>query len=153
MEEHQGDAWKNHFKAFNSLVDELIQATPDNQIHVAEITDLKPIKAWYQNQICLIGDAAHAMTPNMGQGAGQSIEDAFILANCLEKYPPQEAFEKYQSLRQTKVLQIVNNSWRIGQIAQLENSFGIWLRNQMMKLTPDAIGKKQTAQVFKLAEV
>ena len=153
MDEHKGDDWKNHFKVFDPLVSQLIEATPNSQIHVGEITDLKPIKTWYKNQICLIGDAAHAMTPNMGQGAGQSIEDAYVLANCLEKYAPEQAFEKYQSLRITKALQIVNNSWRIGMIAQLENSVGIWLRNQVMKMTPDSIGKKQTAQVFELAEV
>ena len=153
LSEHEGVEWKNRFKVFTPVVSELIHATPDNKIHVAEITDLKPIKKWYQNQICLIGDAAHAMTPNMGQGAGQSIEDAYVLANCLEKYTPEKAFKKYQSLRKTKALQIVNNSWRIGQIAQLENPVGIWLRNQVMKLTPDSIGKKQTAQVFELAEV
>ena len=153
ISEHKGTAWKDHFKIFDPLVNQLIQSTPDSKIHVAEITDLKPIKMWYKNKICLIGDAAHAMTPNMGQGAGQSIEDAYVLANCLEKYTPEKAFEKYQSLRKTKALQIVNNSWRIGQIAQLENSFGIWMRNQVMKMTPDTIGTKQTAQVFELAEV
>ena len=153
INEYEGIDWKKRFEIFDSLVPELIQSTPDKSIHVAEITDLKPIKSWYQNQICLIGDAAHAMTPNMRQGAGQSIEDAYILANCLEKYSPEEAFEKYQFLRITKTLQIVNNSWRIGQVAQLENGLGIWFRNQVMKLTPDAIGKKQTTKVFELAEV
>ncbi|MCB9289732.1 MAG: FAD-dependent monooxygenase [Lewinellaceae bacterium] len=42
-----------------------------------------------------MGDAAHATTPNMGQGACQAIEDAFLLASCLSDSPLQAAFYEY----------------------------------------------------------
>ena len=39
------------------------------------------------------------MTPNMGQGAGQAMEDAIVLANCLAQYDFDEALQRYDKLR------------------------------------------------------
>ncbi|MFB9053069.1 hypothetical protein ACFFVB_08240 [Formosa undariae] len=44
---------------------------------------MKPIPSWYYKNICLIGDATHATTPNLGQGACQVIESAYIITECL----------------------------------------------------------------------
>ena len=52
---------------------------------MGDIIDIKPIGQYAFNNIVLIGDAAHATTPNMGQGACQAIEDAVVLADELEK--------------------------------------------------------------------
>ncbi len=143
----------DYFNYFNPMVNEIIEATPVNQIHAAPLTDLKPMKEWHKGGICLIGDAAHAMTPNMGQGAGQSIEDAHILSQCLGLFNPHEAFERYQDLRLKKVTQIINRSWQIGKIAHLSNPVAVFLRNQLLKLTPDSVNTKQTEMIFELAKV
>ncbi|KAI0355681.1 FAD/NAD-P-binding domain-containing protein [Trametes cingulata] len=47
------------------------------------IHELKPLPFYTQDRVALLGDAAHAMTPHQGAGAGQAIEDAFILAEVL----------------------------------------------------------------------
>jgi 2-polyprenyl-6-methoxyphenol hydroxylase-like FAD-dependent oxidoreductase len=44
-----------------------------------EIVDRDPIKKWGSGRVTLLGDAAHAMTPNLGQGACQAIEDGVVL--------------------------------------------------------------------------
>lgn len=54
--------------------------TRDEDLIWNDIIDLKPINRFAFNKILLIGDAAHATTPNIGQGAGQAIEDAIILS-------------------------------------------------------------------------
>ena len=46
---------------------------------------MKPLKSFVNQRILLL-DAAHATTPNMGQGAGQAMEDAIVLVNCLAEY-------------------------------------------------------------------
>ena len=46
---------------------------------------MKPLKSFVNQRILLLGDA-HATTPNMGQGAGQAMEDAIVLVNCLAEY-------------------------------------------------------------------
>jgi len=152
-EDMGNDQLTNYFKYFDPMVCALLEATPDNQIHAARLTDLKPMSQWYKGSICLLGDAAHAMTPNLGQGAGQSIEDAHILSQCLGLFNPHEAFERYQSLRLTKVKQLINRSWQIGKVAHYSNPIAVFLRNNLLKITPESVNTKQTEMIFQLARV
>jgi len=139
------------FSDCHPLISQIINATRDDEMIVNEITDLKPIQQWYNGSVCTIGDAAHATTPNMGQGAGQAIEDGLCLSLCMANHPnPNEAFANFQKIREKKVVDIVQQSWRIGGIAQLENSLGIAFRNMLMKLTPDATSARQMDKVFSL---
>ncbi|PID68483.1 MAG: monooxygenase, partial [Flavobacteriia bacterium] len=127
--------------------------TPKEQIHTAEISDLKPIFVWHRENVCLIGDAAHATTPNMGQGACQAIEDAYVLSECLDKYEINKAFKEYQKLRLPKAHQVVKASWIFGKMAHLRNPILIGLRNQMLKLTPASINRKQNEHIFQLTKI
>ena len=54
---------------------------PDELIH----NDLEELPAWpwYDGRTVLIGDAAHALTPNMGQGAAMALEDSMVLVELL----------------------------------------------------------------------
>ncbi|MEV0824059.1 FAD-dependent monooxygenase [Nonomuraea rubra] len=61
----------------------LIAATPDDAVIHIDIHDLDPLPAYVHGRVALLGDAAHAMSPDRGQGAGQSIEDAVVLAAAL----------------------------------------------------------------------
>ena len=143
----------NYFSNYNPLVKEIIQSTKLSDIFKNEITDLKPTKTWYTKNICLIGDAIHAATPNMGQGACQAIEDAYVLATCLSKYPIEEAFSQFQKLRLSKAHMVVNASWSLGKVAHLQNDYLIKLRNGLMKMTPESMSRRQSAMIFKLNEV
>ena len=59
---------------------------------------------WGRGRIQLIGDAAHAMVPNAGQGAGQAFEDSYILGRWLEACPdPVEAFGNFRRVRIPRV--------------------------------------------------
>jgi 2-polyprenyl-6-methoxyphenol hydroxylase-like FAD-dependent oxidoreductase len=139
------------FKEFHRDILDLILATNKDQIIANEIIDLKPINKWQNKNICLIGDAAHATTPNMGQGACQAIEDAYVLGKLLDEGTVlEETFEKYEKLRIKKAHQIVHSSWTFGKIAHIENPFGIWIRNKMMKIMPQSVNRKQLDMVFTL---
>ncbi|OEK07854.1 monooxygenase [Flavivirga aquatica] len=141
---------EDDFSAYNSIIKELISLTPKEQLHVAEILDLKPTKTWHKDRVCLIGDAAHATTPNMGQGACQAIEDAYVLSECLYKYEINEAFKNFQELRLPKAHQVVKASWTIGKMAHVSNPILILIRNQIMKLMPSFINRKQSKKIFQL---
>lgn len=139
------------FSNYHPIIQKIIHTTPSSQIIINEISDLKPIKKWHTNNVCLIGDAAHATTPNMGQGACQSIEDALALSLCLEEEKSiEKAFSNFQKLRIKKANWIINQSWQIGKMAQIENDLGRKIRNSIMKITPDFLGKIQSAKIFKL---
>jgi len=139
------------FQSFHPIVQQILASTSKENIITNEINDLKPFAPWHHNKICLIGDAAHATTPNMGQGACQAIEDALALSICLEKEnTPEEAFSSFQKLRTKKANGIISQSWQVGKLAQLENGFVRKSRNFFMKLVPASIGEKQSAKILEL---
>ena len=64
--------------------------------------DREPLDTWYRGRVCLLGDAAHAMLPHVGQGANQAIEDAVVLAELLAHAAPsdvEEALAEYERAR------------------------------------------------------
>ncbi|WP_298485809.1 FAD-dependent monooxygenase [uncultured Maribacter sp.] len=142
-----------YFKDYNTIIKDLVKATNKEKIHTAEISDLKPTNIWYKENVCLIGDSAHATTPNMGQGACQAIEDAYVLTECLEKYDVDKAFLEYQKIRLPKAHQIVKSSWMVGKMAHFSNPILIGLRNLMLQVTPASVNKRQNEQIFQLAVI
>ena len=143
---------EDFFKEFHPDIIQILKATPREKIIVADITDLKPIQNWYGENVCLIGDAAHATTPNLGQGACQAIEDAYVLGKCIsEEMDINKSFKQYEKIRKKKAHEIVNISWSLGKVAHINNSLGVWLRNKIMSNIPASINKKQTEKIFMLS--
>jgi 2-polyprenyl-6-methoxyphenol hydroxylase-like FAD-dependent oxidoreductase len=135
---------QQHFKNFYAPVGDILAQTQDHKLIWSDIADIKPIHQFAFGKVVLLGDAAHATTPNMGQGACMAIEDAAILANCIENYStPEETFIQYEKKRIERTTTIVNNSWKIGRVAQLENSLLIGLRNALIRATPVSFAEKQ----------
>lgn len=139
-----------YFKNYHTVIKDIISATKTEQIYTSEISDLKPTHEWYKENVCLIGDAAHATTPNMGQGACQAIEDAHILAECLNRYDTNEAFKEFQRIRLPKAHQVVNASWKLGKMAHLSNPILIGIRNQLIQLVPASINRRQVVKIFQI---
>ncbi len=55
---------------------------PDDAVHVAPIEEV-PLDQWSRGSVLLVGDAAHATSPNMAEGAAMALEDGLVLAECL----------------------------------------------------------------------
>ncbi len=127
------------FRPFASPVQELMESTPAGQVIFNPINDLEPLPQWFSGRTVLLGDAAHATTPNMGQGACQAIEDACVLAQCLSSLPYREGFAEYQRRRKARADSIVRQSRRLGRVAQLDSPFLSFLRNQILKLAPSSV--------------
>ncbi len=139
------------FREFHDLVATIIAATPREQLITSEITDLKPMQKWQHENVCLIGDAAHATTPNLGQGACQAVEDAYVLGKLLTAGTAlPDAFADYERLRKKKAHAIVRSSWNIGKLAHLDSRVGVWLRNTLLKSLPAAANKQQMDMIFEL---
>ncbi|MDC8100127.1 FAD-dependent monooxygenase [Chryseobacterium rhizosphaerae] len=137
------------FNDFDPLILNLIGATAKGDIICNVITDLTPIPQWYTDNLCMIGDAAHATTPNMGQGACQAIEDAYIIGRLLKKNKDFNAvFEEFQKIRRKKVDYIVHTSRSIGKVSQWER--GNSLRNFLMSLIPESINQKMAHKIIEL---
>lgn len=80
------------------------------------IYDIPTLPAWHRGAICLIGDAAHAIGPHVGQGASLALEDAFVVAKCLrDVQDATAAFTLFERLRRDRVEPVVRQSRRTGQ--------------------------------------
>lgn len=101
------------------------------------------------DRVVFIGDAAHAITPNMGQGACQAIEDARILAECLRiQHNYQGAFADYDARRRKRIKQISNQSWMVGKMAQSESFLFTSVRNRLMKHVPKWVSRNQAQRLY-----
>lgn len=143
---------KKNFERFANPVPQIIEQTPVDNFIWSDIIDLKPISKFAFNRIVLIGDAAHATTPNLGQGACLGIEDALAVAEVLEQLDnPVQAFEAFEQARLKRAHFIVNTSHRIGKVAQVENRFMAQLRNAFFRLLPESVNERQLKQVLNVA--
>jgi 2-polyprenyl-6-methoxyphenol hydroxylase-like FAD-dependent oxidoreductase len=75
--------------------------------------DIPPLPRWHQGRLCLIGDAAHAVGPHVGQGSSLALEDAFVLARCVRDVSdPVSAFASFERLRRDRVDRVLKQSRR-----------------------------------------
>ncbi len=99
----------------------MVQSTDAQTIIHTDLNELEPLHQWHRGRVVLLGDAAHAMTPNLGQGACQAIEDAVTLGQCLQKeHEPGAALDLYARRRVEHVGQVVADSRRFGEVAHNE---------------------------------
>lgn len=132
------------FGHFHAPIRQILESTSEDRIIWNDIIDLRPLKKFAFDNILLLGDAAHATTPNMGQGACMAVEDASVLATSIDSSASIEhAFAEFETRRIRRTTAVVNKSWNIGRIAQLENRFLIALRNKAIKLTPPSVAENQ----------
>lgn len=138
------------FGEFGSDVISVLEKTDPQKIVRTDIYDLAPISNWYHGKIALVGDAAHATTPNLGQGGCQAVEDAYVIAQELSKNKDlSAAFKAYQNTRFAKANYVVKTSWRLGQVTNAPKAF-IGLRNFALRLTPVSLSRKTVDALFTL---
>lgn len=87
--------------------------------------DHPPAATYYKGRFALLGDAAHASTPHQGAGAGQAIEDAFVLSNLLGQVNSVEEIEKafhaYDAVRRPRSQKVVATSRDAAKVYQFED--------------------------------
>jgi 2-polyprenyl-6-methoxyphenol hydroxylase-like FAD-dependent oxidoreductase len=99
--------------------------------------------------VTLLGDAAHPMTPDLGQGAAQALEDTVVLARCLQEAgATADALWRYERLRSTRTAMVVRRSRRLGRVGQLENPLLCVLRNRALAMTPPKAQLRQLEEVM-----
>ena len=135
------------FAAWHAPIDRLIAATPADQIFRADICDRPPIDRWAQDGAVLLGDAAHPMTPNLGQGGGQAIEDAVVLADALAHEPTiAGALGRYEAQRLGRANRFVVRSMHMGQLAHVRGRPLRWLRDRALRMIPARLAARSMAR-------
>jgi 2-polyprenyl-6-methoxyphenol hydroxylase-like FAD-dependent oxidoreductase len=99
-------------------------------------TDVEEIRqeCWVAGRAALLGDAVHAMTPNIGQGAGMAMEDAVVLAEELtSSFNLEDSLKNYEKRRLPRAEMIVNVSRAVGEDGQQSGRLACWLRNRRIR--------------------
>lgn len=147
MRTHAETIFRTHFPQWIGL----LQGTRTEDILRTDIGDLKRLMHWSCGRIGLIGDAAHATTPNLGQGGAMAVEDALVLADAFKELGLNEsAWKRFEQLRRKKVDWTVSTSWLIGKICHLGNPLFRSLRNIALKKTPNRVTQKQVRRIYSL---
>jgi FAD-dependent urate hydroxylase len=128
------------FGGWHEPIPTIIRVTDDSGIHRDGVYHREPAKRWGEGRITLLGDAAHPMTPDLGQGACQAIEDAVVLARSLDEEGDIEAaLRLYEKRRADRVAYVVRLSRRLGRIGQLENPLLRRLRDATLRAVPKRV--------------
>jgi 2-polyprenyl-6-methoxyphenol hydroxylase-like FAD-dependent oxidoreductase len=143
-------------RMFGQFTDERVRRVFAAVASLQEVitTDVEEIRMtqWTRGRAVLLGDAAHAMTPNIGQGAGMAMEDAAALADALAARGLPQALENYESRRRPRVDLIMRVSRQVGDDGQRSNPLACWLRNRRLRREGRNAGKMQ-AELERLLEI
>lgn len=133
------DAVRERFGHWHPPILDCIDATLAGAVLRHDIYDLAHIPATFvKGRTALLGDAAHGMTPNLGRGAGQAIEDAATLTLLLRSDDPDAALSRYDKLRRKRTKVIWRQSHLMGRVAQASHPIGAGIRDALLRATPPA---------------
>jgi 2-polyprenyl-6-methoxyphenol hydroxylase-like FAD-dependent oxidoreductase len=136
------------FEAWHDPIPELLDRT-DAKACFATPVHFRPPPSWlYRGRVVLIGDAAHPMTPDLGQGACQAIEDAVVLADCLiPSRPLEESLSDFGARRLPRVRRIVREARFLGRLNSSTSRFSELVRLSMFKLTPSGYSERHLQDI------
>jgi 2-polyprenyl-6-methoxyphenol hydroxylase-like FAD-dependent oxidoreductase len=140
---------KRRFGRWHDPIPDLIGAiSPDRVLHDDVYWIAEPLPALHRGRVAILGDAAHAMTPHLGQGACQAIEDAVVLASVADPADPTAAADSaalagstaladgsgpdlaaYTSARLSRTRMVANGSYRATRLSGMTSRPAIALRN------------------------
>lgn len=139
------------YEKWQDPIPQIIAATTENAILPIDIADRPPGRdaAWGVGRVVLVGDAAHAMTLNLSQGAGQAIEDGVVLSRLLSEHlDSSAAIREYELIRRKRVDAMVRNAWRIGQLGHFRSAPVCAARDVFMRVFFDSVAKRGTYRVM-----
>lgn len=132
---------KENFKDYSGIIRSTLQKTKQSDLITAPIMDIKPINNYAFNRVLLIGDAAHATTPNMGQGACMAVEDVCVLVDEIKDEPENIllCFERYNLRRLKRTHYIIETSRLAGRVAQVSWQPAMSIRNFIFRNLPTSL--------------
>lgn len=146
VEQHA--ALVKRYRDWHAPIPALLAATHPAHVIRTELFDRVPSAQWGRGPATLLGDAAHPMTPNLGQGGCQAIEDAWVLARELARDCSPAALRRYEAARQPRTRRFVTESWRFGKLAQSSRPLVMRSRDLAMGLVPESLMQRSLAWSF-----
>lgn len=125
------------FSGWPAPAQAVIEATRTEDLVRTGVFDTQPLARWCDGRAVLLGDAAHPMTPDLGQGACQALEDALSLGECLQRSDSiPVALAAYEKLGGERTSPLVARSRRVGRMRQWHHPLLAGFRNLLMSAIP-----------------
>ena len=135
---------RRRLQSWPEPVRSIIAATEDAEIAVMDIADANPMKRWGAGPATLLGDAAHPILPNLGQGTSQALEDAIVLGRALRAEPDLvKALRSFEDQRAPRTAGLVRFSRNLGRLGRLKSRPAVAFRERFMKVGLSRFGWKQ----------
>jgi 2-polyprenyl-6-methoxyphenol hydroxylase-like FAD-dependent oxidoreductase len=139
-EQAEHEMLRERFADWHAPIPAIIDSTAPQAIIRTPLREIRPLETWVSGRVALLGDAAHAMLPNLGQGGCQAIEDAAALAASLAiDADVPEALSAYERSRKPRAEKVARRSRQMSSLAHQRNPAAVALRNIVMRATPDEV--------------
>lgn len=135
-------ALRRRYRAYPAPIPRLLARTDPSSIVATPLSDVAPLSRWHGGGVALLGDAAHAPLPYLGQGAGQAIEDAVALSRRLPNASVPAALAAYERTRKSRAERITRLSRLWWRAAQLETPLAE-VRNALVRRGPAVVARRQ----------
>ena len=132
------------FTTWHSPIPTVLDATPDSVILQNDVYFLDPLPRWSRGRIVLLGDAAHATTPGVGQGAALAIEDAAVLGiELTQQRSLEDSLHQFETIRRPRAGLALKLSRQADRAAQMTSPLGRRVRNLLVRHLPADIQRRQ----------
>lgn len=131
------------FDSWPEPITAVVEATAEAEVLRNDLYDRPEVRTWTRGRVTLMGDAAHPMLPNVGQGACQALEDAVALGRALATLPADQALHAYEARRLKRANNFVAQSRLSGRMARSNNPVVFTLRNFAAAHVPRALLLRQ----------
>jgi 2-polyprenyl-6-methoxyphenol hydroxylase-like FAD-dependent oxidoreductase len=132
---------RGRFGTWHEPIPAVLAHTPPQAVLRHDIYRLPKLDSYCRGSVVLLGDAAHAMTPNLGQGGGQALEDAIVLAAAVGRCGDvATALSRYDHERRARTQSMSRTAtWQLRFGQQLRSPIAVAVRNTAVALTPNHI--------------
>jgi 2-polyprenyl-6-methoxyphenol hydroxylase-like FAD-dependent oxidoreductase len=143
------DRLRGIFATYHPHVGEILSKASPEELVRCNFSVVEGLPAYYRGRVCLLGDAAHGMPPNMGQGASLALEDAFSAVRELAASDAVEAaFSSYDRGRRPRVSRVVRLANQMNGAFQPTSRVAALLRNAVTAIFPQRLTQRKMARLY-----
>ncbi|WP_283136473.1 FAD-dependent monooxygenase [Rhizohabitans arisaemae] len=142
------DDLRMRFARWHEPIPTLLSSAHHDAVLQHDSYELPNLRGYVSGRVAILGDAAHAMAPNLGQGACQALEDAVTLADAVDRLGVPAGLAAYDRARRPRTQQVVRLSRQVGAPAHWRSTALATLRDAALPLVPGSLVGRSIGSVY-----